>query len=228
MSAFIGPIHHWLYGKIRLVNEREEHIFTKAAAMCGPLAEELREMVWQTYGPPLPDADLGELIDHDNIHGWLQRQINLAETREAAFIKELLDTCGEPAAELLDKAFGEHGRATGEAARAGGRYDTATAPGIYKAINDHYLNGMPCDQADQVVNSQADSVVWQSESCLQAPNWRRAGVSAAAMKKYYKVWLTAFVDGLNPEFVYQQSPADRGADDTATRCEIHRSQSPVY
>ena len=69
MSAFIGPIHYWLYNKIRLVNDRQEFLAEKVAAMCGETAEELREQVAQSYGQPLPDKDLSELIEHDNIHG---------------------------------------------------------------------------------------------------------------------------------------------------------------
>ncbi|MDR3563699.1 MAG: hypothetical protein P4N59_20010 [Negativicutes bacterium] len=201
MSAFIGPIHYWLYGKIRLVSQREDAIYTNAAEMCGSTAEELRELVWQTYGAPLPDGDLGELLDHDNIHGWLQRQINIAESREAAFIKELLDTCGGAASDLIEKTFAGHGTETGQTAKAQGKYDAATAPGIYKALNDFYLNGMPCDQADSVITSQPDSLIWETGACLQAPNWKRVGMDEADMTSFYQTWLKAFVAGINPDFV---------------------------
>ena len=33
MSTFIGSIHYWLYDKIRLVTQREEHIYQKAFEM---------------------------------------------------------------------------------------------------------------------------------------------------------------------------------------------------
>lgn len=216
MSAFIGPIHYWLYKKIRLVTARENHLFAKAEAMCGATAEELREQVWQTYGVPLPDADLGELIDHDNIHGWLQRQIIIAETREAAFVKEWIAACGSAAEALVGEAFAEHGRAAGEAARAAGKYEAATADGIYQALNDYYLNGMPCDQADILVSSQPGRRVWKSEQCLQAPNWRRAGISEAIMDQYYQCWLAAFVAGLNPRFGYRRLAGDPATGTTSS------------
>lgn len=222
MSAFIGPIHYWLYGKIRLVAEREEYIYNKAAEMCGSTAEELREQVWQTYGEPLPDADLSELLDHDNIHGWLQRQINIHETREAAFTKELLDTCGSAAAGLVEQAFAEHGKLTGESASSRGKYDISAAPGIYQALNDYYLNGMPCDPADTVRVTQADSIVWDTAVCLQAPNWKRAGVPDEAMAKFYQAWLTGFVDGINPEFAYRKTSHDRPTGNDVARNEIFR------
>ncbi len=203
MSAFIGPIHYWLYGKIRLVVEREDFLFDRAAAMCGPTAEELREQVRQTYGQPLPDADLGELIDHANIHGWLQRQIKIAETREAAFIGELLAACGDAADNLIAQAFADHGRLAGERARALGKYDLTAAPGIHTALNDHYLNGMPCDQADIVVAAAADRVAWKTGACLQEPNWRRAGVDTGTMTRFTRAWLAGFVAGANPAFAYR-------------------------
>lgn len=221
MSAFIGPIHYWLYEKIHLVSQREEYIYSKASEMCGPTAEELREQVWQTYGQPLPDADLSELIDHDNIHGWLQRQINIAESREAAFIKELLAMCGSTATELVEQAFSEHGKMTGENAKAQGKYDSNTAPDIYKALNDYYLNGMPCDQADMVVASQPDSVVWETGECLQEPNWKRVGVDPGTMMKFYQSWLNAFVGGINANYCFRQV-SDRSAGDSVNRYEIYR------
>ncbi|MDT8902103.1 hypothetical protein [Anaeroselena agilis] len=217
MSAFIGPIHYWLYGKIRLVGRREDYLRERAAALCGSVAEELQEQVRQTYGWPLPDTDLGELIDHDNIHGWLQRQIKIAETREAAFVSELLDTCGDGAADLLEQAFADHGRLTGESAKAQGKHDLTIAPGIYRALGDHYLNGMPCDQADTVIASADDSITWETRVCLQQPNWRRAGANEQAMARLYRAWLAGFVAGANPAFAFRQDGAGEGV-----RSEIYR------
>ncbi len=217
MSAFIGPIHYWLYGKIRLVGLREDLLRERAAALCGPVAEELQEQVRQTYGWPLPDTDLGELIDHDNIHGWLQRQIKIVETREAAFVRELLDTCGGAAVGLVERAFADHGRLTGESAGARGGHDLSAAPGLYRALNDYYLNGMPCDQADMVTASTTDKITWETGACLQQPNWRRAGVDEQAMARFYRAWLAGFVAGANPAFAFRQDQAGTGA-----RSEIYK------
>jgi hypothetical protein len=223
MSAFVGSIHYWLYGKIWVVSQREEYIYKRAYEACGPTAEELREQVWQTYGAPLADRDLSELIDHDNIHGWLQRQINIAESREAAFIKELIDAHGDIARALIEKAFLEHGKMTGQNAKAQGKYDVDTAPGIYKALNDYYLNGMPCDQADRVVASQANRVSWEAGTCPQAPNWRRAGVDDKTMSGFYQDWIKEFVAGLNPAFALISTVGDSPAGTAKIRYEIRKS-----
>ncbi|WP_371376440.1 hypothetical protein [Sporomusa aerivorans] len=221
MSAFLAPIHYWLYNKIRHVIEREQMIFEAASELCGGTAEEARAQAWQSYGEPLPDADLKEHIDQSNIHGWLQRQINIAESREAAFVQALVDNCGDAAIDVAQKAFREHGAHAARHADSQGKYDTASALGLYKAINDYYLNGMPCDQADAVLESTADRMVWESEVCLQEPNWKRAGADGKMMKKLYNEWLTAFISVLNPGFAFRQA-ADTHAGAAVNRYEITR------
>jgi len=223
MSAFLGHIHYWLYNKIRRVVEREQMIYEKAEAMCGNTAEELRAQVWQTYGEPLPDVDLSELIDQSNIHGWLQRQINIAETREAAFIKELVDNmCGDAGRAVVEEAYAEHGAVCGKHAKELGKYNADTAEGIYRALQDYYLNGMPCDQVDTVAETSADKVVWEGAECLQAGNWKRAGVDAAMMKGFYQKWLNGFVQGMNPAFSYSQA-ADTVRGDALNRHQIAKA-----
>ena len=93
MSAFLGHIHYWLYRKIQLLVERENLIVEKTAKVVDDLAEELHSISVDTYGEPInPSIPLENIIDHGNIHGWLANQINIASVREAAFIRDLLDT----------------------------------------------------------------------------------------------------------------------------------------
>lgn len=205
MSDFLAPIHYWLYKKIRVVMEREQLIYEKALGLCGSTAEEMRAQVWQTYGEPLPDADLEQLIDHDNIHGWLQRQINLAESREAALIKELFDMCAQTGSDIVCEVFYEHGLRCGKTAKLQHKYNVSTADGIYKALNEYYLNGMPCDQEDVLIENTAYQVIWENNVCLQETNWKRAGVDHKTMKSCYQRWLAGFVVGVNSNFSFRQT-----------------------
>jgi len=205
MSAFLGHIHHWLYHKISRVVEREQLIYQKAEEMCGATAEELQAQVWQIYGTPQPDAKLEDIIDHNNIHGWLQRQVTIAETREAAFIKELTDTCGDAARGITEAAYAEHGAICAQHAKTQNKYDAQSASGIYQALNDYILNGMPCDQGDVVTINEADRVVWEGDVCLQERNWTKAGVDKNLMKELYKIWFAGFVTAMNPLFHYSQT-----------------------
>ena len=219
MSAFLGHIHHWLYHKISRVVEREQLIYEKAEEMCGATAEELQTKVWQIYGAPQPDAKLEDIIDHNNIHGWLQRQVTIAETREAAFIKELVDVCGSAASSIAEAAYVEHGSLCGQHAKIQEKYDATTATGIYQALNDYVLNGMPCDQDDVVTSNEADKVVWEGAACLQERNWAKAGVDKALMKELYGQWFASFVTALNPAFTYSQT-ADTLKSDKVNRHQI--------
>ena len=219
MSAFLGHIHYWLYSKILRVAEREQLLYEKAEALCGSTAEELREQVWQIYGEPLPEVDLEQLIDHTNIHGWLQRQVTIVETREAAFIKELMDQCGQGAKDAVKEGFAEHGKRCGEHAKSAGKYDADQAGGVYRALNDYLLNGMPCDQGDMVVTNEPGHLVWEGEVCLQERNWVKAGVDKASMKEFYVLWTNGFVKALNPELSYRQT-GDTLKGDKTNRHEI--------
>ena len=221
MSAFLAPIHYWLFNKIRRVEEREQKIFEEASEMCSSTAEELREQVWQSYGEPLPEKDLSEMIDQSNIHGWLQKQINIVETREAAFVKELTGMCGGAGLQVAEKAFSADGADCGSDAKASGKYDLSTAKGIYQAMNDYFLNGMPCDQADMLVENSADKAIWQGGACLKEKNWTRAGIDPKAMTSLYRAWFGGFVKAANPDFTYNQT-ADILKGDAVSRHEISR------
>ena len=219
MSAFLGHIHYWLYHKIRRVAEREQLIYQKAEELCGPTAEELQAEVWQIYGAPLGDVKLEDVIDHNNIHGWLQRQVMISETREAAFIKELIDTCGDAARTIINAAYREHGELCGRHAKEQGKYEVETAAGIYQALNDYLLNGMPCDQGDIVTVNEGSKVVWEGDICLQEKNWTKAGVDKNLMKELYQQWFTGFVTAVNATFHYSQL-ADTLKGDKVNRHEI--------
>lgn len=77
MSAFLGPIHFWLYNKIQfqenLIDELVAYVTAKG---------------WSDKADQYVSTDrrkLDEVIDEANIHGWLQSRIHDAEGRYAAW-----------------------------------------------------------------------------------------------------------------------------------------------
>ena len=86
MSLFLGPIHFWLYEKIK----RQEELTSAVSEYIGS-GQDLTKKC-----PPLE-----EIIDEDNIHASLQNMINDSEERFARLIiingkgkeKEIL-SCG--------------------------------------------------------------------------------------------------------------------------------------
>ncbi len=85
MSSFLGPIHHWLYEKIKLQEELTRDI-AKVAAQNNwlPRGEHFADSFTRLL-PPLEEA-----IDESNIHGWLQDRIYDAEKRYGQLIAEIL------------------------------------------------------------------------------------------------------------------------------------------
>ncbi|MCI5708624.1 hypothetical protein [Veillonella caviae] len=203
MSAFLGHIHYWLYKKIQLLVERENLILEKTRRVVDDLADELHEISIDTYGAPIDAATpLEDIIDHNNIHGWLSGQINVASVREAAFIKDMLDTnSGDDAvlvvAAILD-AFAVQGKACGTVAKE--NLEDVNAPSIYNALQNFYVNGMPCDGGDQIVEDTADTFTWVGDHKLQSPYWRTAGVDPQFMQLAYQTWFEAFVKEVAPGF----------------------------
>lgn len=79
MSAFLGPIHFWLYNKIGKQEELTKAIASMAAGN-GWISDRT------AYIRDLPALE--DVIDESNIHGWLQDQIHDAETRYADLISD--------------------------------------------------------------------------------------------------------------------------------------------
>lgn len=152
MSAFLGPIHFWLYDKI---GKQEE--LTKTIAS---YAEQKGWIEDQTkYTKDLPSLE--DVIDESNIHGWLQVQIHDAETRYAKLIGTVWNTVRSE--EICGVAFA-----------FGKKYalNAAISPTeTYQAFEDFFVNGMPCDRVNVVVSESEDEVVWQMTQDIHAQYW---------------------------------------------------------
>lgn len=206
MSAFLGPIHYWLYAKIKHMQNRTVRLADAASENCGPLADSCLATVYETYGePPSAEKDLSELIDPTNIHGWLARQIQLTEAREAALLKELNDCCGDCAWELAAKVFAEEGTRLGEIAMRSDQYNLQTASGLYRAFHDTFLSGMPCDGGFEEISSTDQLIVLERSGCPKPALWQQIGVSTEKMQQLYQLWLAAFTAALNPAFSVSQN-----------------------
>ncbi len=153
MSAVLGPIHFWLYEKI---GNQEQ--------LTAAIAELAENNGWIKdaghYTKTLPALE--SVIDEDNIHGWLQAQIADAETRWADLVTEILSS-DEKRLEALcaeGEQFGEHHALQSDSADA-----------VYKAFDDFFVNGMPCDRINKVTEFSAQSVSWEMSQDIHAPYW---------------------------------------------------------
>ena len=60
MSAFLGPVHYWLYRKIQYQEQLNQKILKR-------ICPQLNEIVAQECGT-IQDGSLEEIIDHQAIH----------------------------------------------------------------------------------------------------------------------------------------------------------------
>ena len=122
MSAFLGPIHYWLHGKIKIQDSIVEDILAFAKEEYGL---DYREYLDTEYGIIEKEA-LEEIIDESNIHGWLQERIHRVERHLAYTVTNVL----KEHPEALDK-LKEIYKNTG-IRQARGNIGQATASILYK------------------------------------------------------------------------------------------------
>ena len=172
MSAFLGPIHFWLYNKIQfqenLIDELVAYVTAKG---------------WSDKADQYVSTDrrkLDEVIDEANIHGWLQSRIHDAEGRYAALV---LDAAGDDAEKFdaLKQAAHDFGVKQG--------LQAATAPEAFNRLDDLLLDGMPCDQVNRVRESDDARIAWDRTMDLHSEFWQGHGDRYYALRQ-------ALVDGL--------------------------------
>ena len=200
MSLFLGKIHYWLYNKIIWAEKAEEEI-VKWAANRGLAAEQWQQLFIEVYGQPTGNRALEKIIDTSNIHGWLQERIRSAELRQAALITTILAEDNKFKADLIE-IFKKQGQAAAQeyAARP------ETPEGMYNAINDFILEGMPCDRASEMVfNDNKDELVWKISTSLHEPYWKQAKGDVKNFYELREAWIASFVEAINPEFHYNKT-----------------------
>ena len=198
MSLFLGKIHYWLFNKILWFEGLEEEII-KLAKSEGLNIEKLSSEINLKYGEKLPNKNLEEMIDTNNIHGWLQSKIHSAEGRMAAWTKEILEN-DENSLKKLEEVYIEQGI---KAAKEVKESKTITnAPEIYYSVNDYILDGMPCDRVNEVIISEDEKVEWKRRICVHQDIWGKEGIDVNVFYNLRSFWIKAFVNEVNNDFEY--------------------------
>lgn len=164
MSAFLGPIHYWLYHKIQLQEELIDNILEVATQEGWDTlsADQLNTVCGSVDMRPLE-----EVIDQGNIHGWLQQRIGVSEGRLAYLVTALLK---EDASRLdiLKRSACHFGKS--HALESG-----LNAKEAFKALEDTLLNGMPCDHVNMILEQDVNRVYWQQTRCVHEAYWNKIG-----------------------------------------------------
>lgn len=142
MSAFLAPIHFWMYDKILIAQELTFKLEEKF------LNKEEREEVESLF-PGLYSKDLEEVIDQSNIHGWLHTAVSNIEIRFAYIVKTLLDR-GISLEEIKKVAF-EYGKSFPE-------QEVSSLKDSYELLMDILLDGLPCDVSISVSREEENEL----------------------------------------------------------------------
>lgn len=163
MSAFLGPIHFWLYNKIQIQQGMVEEILTLSEDLAPGLREELDTRYGMSETRPLD-----EVIDVGNIHGWLQKCIAQTEYKLAYAVTFLTEK--DPGIiKKIESIFHRTGKGIASS------ISTDNAAEVYKAISDSLLDGMPCDHANTVIEESSGKVVWRRNICVHKKYWEEVG-----------------------------------------------------
>lgn len=153
MMEMIGPKPRWEYRKIEMLNE-----------LNGDLEKEAEKQGWhlsRTYTQDLPDLDRD--CDPMNVHGWIQNMLDLVESNLAGITEEILSRNPEAMDVLKDTAY-----------RFGYRHakDTEDSGSAYQLLDDVLLNGMPCDDVNEITEQTSDHVFWHEKQDMHAKYWK--------------------------------------------------------
>lgn len=184
MSAFLGPIHHKMYDKIRYQDDMAQTLLEKTEE--NGWADGLRTQVDSTT-PGASKHSLEDIIDQSNIHGWLSAAVANSEARFAAVVCGVLIGHSERL-ETMQSIMRQWGE---KQALPGG----ISAEEAFAAIHDILLDGMPCDFPFQMLESGADEATWKVTACPHAPYWVEADCGVETYYQLRDAWMEGALAG---------------------------------
>lgn len=200
MSAFLAPIHTWLFNKILLAEDLERDLQTLYIDKYGDSAKELIQKSL-SYGEPIDNAKkIEDIIDVSNIHGWLQEKISKVETRTAYLITEMVNNYAKEAEVIAEACFEEQGKTVGEKARINEM--SGNAEEIFNALNNYLLEGMPCDRVNRLIKSENNLIEWETTTCIHKKYWDVVKGDVNIFYKLRHTWTKAFIENCNGEYTY--------------------------
>ncbi|MEK7290398.1 MAG: hypothetical protein AAB013_00640 [Planctomycetota bacterium] len=214
MSLVLGPIHYWMYGKIKTTEARESAIVSAFKAKYGTEADNILEKVYKKYPKSDSNKPLDELLGNKSIHQGIQSLIIDVETREASIIAAFCAKYDD-AAKVAVEAARKHGVSCGkEAVKSKGlsSTDCSNTTKAFEVMGDFHSDGMPCDRGAQVVSEAEKRTSWDHESCVHEQYWKNAGADFLGMCNIVNEWIAGFGEGVNSKISYKREKAIAAGD----------------
>ncbi len=180
MSAFLGPIHKWLFRKIEIQEELVRVIVKIGEEEYG--ISDLNQLVDNKFGT-LETGQLEDIIDGKNIHGWLQQRISLVERRLAFATVTVLEDDPARINKICEKI-----RDYGKTISVNSDKSLKEA---YVFLEDLLLNGMPCDRINQITCETEEEISWEQTVDIHEEYWKSLGGEV----KYYYLIRESLING---------------------------------
>ncbi len=189
MSAFLGPIHIWLYNKIKFQNEITNEIvsFIEDKKICKNLSEDSLEKELKSLFGELEQGELADIIDGCNIHGWLQERIKVVEKRLAYIITKAIADSSSQDGILEDIKNIVLNKSKNYALE-----NEVTPKEAFTHLESVLLSGMPCDRVNSVIKDEENQLVWIETVDIHKTYWDEVGGNVSN----YNEIRNAIIEGL--------------------------------
>lgn len=203
MACALGPIHHWIFGQVRLAEARGRRLAAalEASGCAGALA------AWRAASGEHPDgwrAQPLEMLITGAVHEGLEALVAEVAAGEAALFA-LASEHGAPALAAFAAALRADGEAAGAALRP--TLPPRDARVIHASLHEQWLEGMPCHVEIEVDADSPLAVAWRRRGQPLAKYWQLAPAAVAALGALHAEWLAAFVTGCGGRFEWAAWPA---------------------
>ncbi|HSQ88861.1 hypothetical protein [Romboutsia sp.] len=200
MSKFLAPIHTWLFNKIKLAQDLEENIVKLHIDNYNEEALKVQKQAISLYGNYIEDKPLENLIDVDNIHGWLQERIKEVESRSAYIITKYYDMYKQESKTITQSAYVNQAKECVK--NENNKIDSPE--NVYISLNNYILSGMPCDRANSVTQRNEDYLVYEQHGCIHKANYELGKANLEYMYELRDLWVKTFIENLSTKYIYEK------------------------
>ena len=206
MSQFLGPIHHLMWDRIKLVNDRDRFVGDRVVSELGdPGAEQVVSKARAEFGFAWNDKPLEEQVGDESIHGFLQDKVDRAEISEAALVSAVSSAFGEAGVDILEKSFYRHGEEFGANLIDEAGVEIDDLEGIEEILDTYLLEGMPCDGGVSSTIDGTGTLLISRPDALHKFYWERVSAEPGLMANLGGKWIAGLIHSINPGFTFERT-----------------------
>jgi hypothetical protein len=195
MSATLGKIHTWLYGQIKIIDERNQVLIKKIAQRddAEQMIDSLHDLL-QASGGPIGDTPIEEALKGQHIHPGLEQLIIKTQTLESKIVELFIHETND--INFLKEIYKAHGQQVAKKRNL----NADNIDDLTQQVKDIFLERMPCDRLTQIEKDE-HTVRFKRASKLHTEFWD----SKSVMHSLYEAWLSGAIDVIMPEAQYKRT-----------------------